>query len=50
MYNDVMVYVDFITSAFWATMEGLVPLIVPIIAIILIFRIIGSFIVGKDRP
>lgn len=35
-----MDYVNIVVDSFWAIMEGIVPVITPVIAIILIFTII----------
>lgn len=44
-----MDYVAEFVNMIYATLTGLVPLIVPVIVIYLIFRIIAKFIVGENR-
>lgn len=48
-YNQLMDYVAEYVNMIYATLTGLVPLIVPILVIYLLFRIIAKFIVGENR-
>ena len=43
-----MDYVAEYVNMIYATLTGLVPLIVPVIATYLVFRILAKFIIGKN--
>lgn len=42
-----MDYSELIISGFWETMTGFTPLFVPFIAVLLIIRLVASFIFDK---
>ena len=48
VYNVGMIYASFITDSFWAIMEALVPLVVPVVGVALVFRLVFS-VMFKDR-
>lgn len=39
-YNEAMSYIQSVIDCFWMIMEALVPLIVPILAVFIVFRLI----------
>lgn len=42
-----MDYSQIVINGFWATMEGLTPLLVPFIAVVLVLRFVSSLILDK---